>query len=90
MNDLKRNVCIGQNFRVPDLTICPTKKGFQPINILYLVGSKTGIIKAFDWPVSYPQRFIGLKPDKNVQKTPKNFRVLGVGSLVILSWHLSP
>ena len=47
----------------------PTKKGFQPINIPYYLWSKTGIIKAFYWPISYPQRVIGLKPDKNVQKT---------------------
>ena len=70
MNDLKRNICLEQNFRVTDPTVCPKKKGFQLINILYYLWRKTGIIKAFYWLISYLQRFIGLKPDKNVQKTP--------------------
>ena len=69
--------------------LSPTKKRFQPINIPYYLWSKTGIIKAFYWPICYPQRVIGLKPDKNVQKTlfpqgsAKNQPT--VGSLAVLA-----
>ena len=35
MSDLKGNICIEQNFRIPNPTKSSTKKRNQPINTLY-------------------------------------------------------
>ena len=58
--------------------------GSQRINILYYLWSKTGFIRACYWPVSYPQRFISLKPDKNdhfTVQTDQGFDFIGNASL---------
>ena len=56
----------------------PTKKGFQPINIPYYLWSKTGIIKAFYWPISYPQRVIGLKPETSKKAQQTGVLLMGI------------